>query len=170
MSSTGDSAGVLSRVSLTTNATTQTMRPQEVISVPHSSKTSFSIYQDLPMNYKCEGYGYKEQPCSTCKILQPLMKYLGVNQDQIKTPNLFIVPMDYLAILSTDFPDYSARILGVMDNVMRRQHYLRFGGSDHIFLCLSQGCKQVMLEIVERYTSMGLICVYSTLYTLYSAT
>lgn len=103
------------------------------------------------MNYKCEGYGIENQPCSACEKFQPLMRLLGENEAQSKKPNLFFVPMDYLAILPPTSPSFSARIESVMDNLVRRPDYLRFGGSDHILLCISAGCADVMREVIERY-------------------
>lgn len=112
--------------------------------------TTFHVYQDLPMDYSCSNLENQGQLLESCKKVKQFMEYMLSKQEDTQSPDLYIIPMDYLAMQVTSSPNNSNSTMAVVDKITRGLRYIHFGGSNHIFLCLSDGCGVVMQEIVSR--------------------
>lgn len=109
----------------------------------------FYLYTNLPGYGECkstsDGMG-----CGECDKVIPMMKYMEAytNTDN---PQVFVVPMDFLASLQSNSTAYFERLDEIILAVTRDRRFSRFGGTDHLFICLSGGCANVMEDLIERY-------------------
>lgn len=131
--------------------TREQFSPKRAAINPILPNTTFHLYYDLPMDYTCDNVGNEGQRLQSCVKVKELMDYMLSKQDDTRSPDLYIVPMDYLAVQVTRGSTNFRNILTVIEKVTKGLRYLRFGGSNHIFLCLTDGCRVIMQEIIDRY-------------------
>ncbi|GMH39671.1 hypothetical protein BSKO_07569 [Bryopsis sp. KO-2023] len=93
-----------------------------------------------------------DSQCNPCVKLQPLMKVLKEGRDLTESSDeLVIVPLDWLIQYRNSSSVYISMLDDLMTDIARDRDYIRFGGSDHVFMCLSQGCGRIMMNIIKRY-------------------
>lgn len=90
--------------------------------------------------------------CKDCHRSQPLLRHMLANsKPHVNETELFLVPLDPLAVHRKKPYMYFKMLDKVIKEVTYSREYLRFGGSDHVFICLADACKHVMQDIVDRY-------------------
>lgn len=120
------------------------------LQIPSGPLIPTYLYSDLPGFGEC-GNRANDLGCGECTKVVPLMTHLE-KYHSTENPLLFVVPLDFVASLQSNFTVYYKRLDEIILAVTRSKHFVRFGGSDHIFMCLSSGCSNVMQDLIERYT------------------
>lgn len=113
----------------------------------------FHYFWELKTAYSTLCYPCKKDFCKNCKLFAKYRKQLDRTQTTATEAKLHIIPLDPLAWLNS-VDGEQERVERLTKRLINGFHsaepYLRFKGSDHVFLCLTSVCSEFAADFVEQ--------------------
>ncbi|GMH39790.1 hypothetical protein BSKO_07688 [Bryopsis sp. KO-2023] len=123
-----------------------------VLELPHD--TLFHTYRMQSLGVSiCGSDENLDTPCGdACGSVTRLINHLSNHDSDTHMPELYIVPLDGIALLrSSNFSLYEEVLEMALDSVYNGYSFMRLGGATHALLCLVDGCEHVMMDVVKSH-------------------
>ncbi|GMH39692.1 hypothetical protein BSKO_07590 [Bryopsis sp. KO-2023] len=125
-------------------------RPKE--SASETSEEAVPVFYTYPTVGNVDLLCKNLTNCDDCQRVKPLLSHMVSNSALGRNgTELFLIPMDPLAIFRKKPYMYQQMLSRVLNEITHHRNFLRYGGSDHLFVCLADGCKDVLRDITERH-------------------